>query len=110
MIPRIALKHAKIANAFFFLVVFEQEDVFVVFFMIADGFIASNKFHITFLAFSRIREAAFGCPSIFIAVGFAAFSGEDKDHRKFPWGPDTALQLPAVELDKCFACVEFTFG
>ncbi|OQV64511.1 hypothetical protein AK51_29865 [Serratia nematodiphila DZ0503SBS1] len=78
--------------------------------MVADGFISPNKFHIAFLAFSRIREAAFGCPPIFVAVGFAAFSGKDKDYREFLRGPDTALQLPTVKLDKRFACVQFAFG
>ncbi|MNI59376.1 hypothetical protein D3C73_1145350 [compost metagenome] len=77
--------------------------------MVADGLIAPNKLHWAFLAFPCIGETAISRPTVFVAIGLAALTGKDEDDGEVCGGPDAALQLPTIEVDKLFTRIKPTF-
>src|SRR5688500_10838498 len=74
----------------------EQVQVLAVQGVIPDGPVASDKFHLPYLAFPGVEEDAILIPPILVAVLLPALSGEQEDEWPVPRRRDATLPLPPV--------------
>lgn len=86
-------------------VLFEDEKVFPIRSMIADGEVAPHHLHIADLAFAGISQGAIRLPAVPVTDLGSAMAGEDENGRNASWRGDTALLLSPVATMKVCAAV-----
>jgi hypothetical protein len=78
--PRRAAEYPEEAIPLPFAECFKDQQVLSIHGMVPDGLIATLKRHIAVLPFTGIKEDIVFSPSIFVALLFPGFAGEQKDN------------------------------
>lgn len=87
-------------------VLFEDEKVFPIRSMIADGEVAPHHLHVADLAFAGVSQGAIRLPPVSVTDLGGAMAGEDENGRNASWRGDTALLLsPVAIVNVCAAVV-----
>lgn len=75
---------------------FKEVEVFSIGYVVTDGLISSEEFHISGLSCTEVVECVVVIPIIAVTIGAADLAGEQENQRILTWGANAPSFLPTI--------------